>query len=155
MQLADDEAQVLATVGVKELGALGYEYASRKSFGVAVLPVPLTLDQATAQMRVHEQNVTVGLLERKKLRDADIEEAEKLVESSKNSDDSESEEEDVDKKDPNQTKWVRTTTQEHLFQKRTIFNITATIFCNYRTHRTTWTDVLFLWTRHKSNGSKL
>ena len=120
MQLADDEAQVLATVGVKELGALGYEYASRKSFGVAVLPVPLTLDQATAQMRVHEQNVTVGLLEREKLRDADIEEAEKVVESSKtdddSSDDSDSEEEDVDKTDPNQTKWVRTTTQEHLFK---------------------------------------
>ena len=119
--LADDEAQVLAAVGVKELGALGYEYASRKSFGVAVLPVPLNMDQATAQMRVHEQNVTVGLLERDKLRDADIGEAEKVIESSKtddddSSDDSDSEEEDVDKTDPNQTKWVRTTTQEHLFK---------------------------------------
>ena len=79
------------------------------------------MDQATAQMRVHEQNVTVGLLERDKLRDADIGEAEKVIESSKtddddSSDDSDSEEEDVDKTDPNQTKWVRTTTQEHLFK---------------------------------------
>ena len=44
-----------------------------------------------------------------------------MIESSKtddddSSDDSDSEEEDVDKTDPNQTKWVRTTTQEHLFK---------------------------------------
>lgn len=66
MQLAYDEVQVLAAVGVKKLGAMGYEYASIKSFRVALLPVLLTIDQATAQIAVHGHNVIVGLLERKK-----------------------------------------------------------------------------------------
>ena len=94
-----------------QLGGLGYEYASRTRFGASTLPVPQNLTEAKQQMKLHEDDVKISLLEREHAREVDIMEAEKVasqpVDDEIKSIDTD-EEVEVDNKDPNKTKWVST-----------------------------------------------
>ena len=102
---------MLATFDTTQLGGLGYEYASRTRFGASTLPVPENLTEAKQQMKLHEDEVKISLLEREHAREVDIMEAEKVasqpVDDETKSIDTD-EEVEVDNKDPNKTKWVST-----------------------------------------------
>ena len=102
---------MLATFDTTQLGGLGYEYASRTRFGASTLPVPQNLTEAKQQMKLHEDDVKLSLLEREHAREVDIMEAEKVasqpVDDETKSIDTD-EEVEVDNKDPNKTKWVST-----------------------------------------------
>ena len=102
---------MLATFDTTQLGGLGYEYACRTRFGASTLPVPQNLTEAKQQMKLHEDDVKISLLEREHAREVDIMEAEKVasqpVDDETKSIDTD-EEVEVDNKDPNKTKWVST-----------------------------------------------
>ena len=108
----EDEQQVAATFNTYELGQLGYEYASRMAFGAAALTIPKTFAEAKAQMRQHELDANLSLLERQRLREQDIFEAERAVfgegntSGDANASVQDEEEEKVDKKDKKKTQWV-------------------------------------------------
>ena len=94
-----------------QLGALGYEYASRTRFGPSVLPVPENMSAAKQQIKHHERELQISLLEQKQARKNDIADAEEIA-SKPTQDDShlqlttDDEEHEVDRKDLNKTKWV-------------------------------------------------
>ena len=96
-----------------QLGALGYEYASRTRFGPSVLPVPENMSAAKQQIKHHERELQISLLERKQARENDIADAEEIA-SKPTQDDSylqlttDDEEHKVDREDVNKTKWVST-----------------------------------------------
>ena len=108
----EDEQQVAATFNTYELGQLGYEYASRMAFGAAALPIPKTFAEAKPQMRQHELDANLSLLERQRLREQDIFEAGRAVfgegntSGDANASVQDEEEEKVDKKDKKKTQWV-------------------------------------------------
>ena len=90
------------------LGQLGYEYASRTNFGPAIWPAPKTFAEATGQLRRHEQELTLSLAERNRLREEDILDAGRITfVGVPSGNEVMEEEEDVNKSDKNQTKWVR------------------------------------------------
>ena len=73
--------------------------------------MPQNLTEAKQQMKLHEDDVKISLLEREHAREVDIMEAEKVasqpVDDETKSIDTD-EEVEVDNKDPNKTKWVST-----------------------------------------------
>ena len=96
-----------------QLGALGYEYASRTRFGPPALPVPENMSAAKQQMKSHERELQMSLLERQHAREKDIADAEEIA-SKPTHDDShqqlttDNEEHEVDREDVNKTTWVST-----------------------------------------------
>ena len=96
-----------------QLNALGYKYASKTRFGPSVLPVPENMSAAKQQIKHHERELQISLLERKQAREKDIADAEEIL-SKPTHDDShqqlttDNEEHEVDREDVNKTKWVST-----------------------------------------------
>lgn len=106
-QVAEDEQRILQEFSTEALGQLGYEYASRTAFGEPALPVPNSFEEATAQMRKHEHEVLLSYMERQALKKKDIEAAANPEAEGGEGDKQSEEEENVEKEDRNQTKWVR------------------------------------------------
>ena len=70
--------KVLAKYLLQDLALLDSDYASRGAFGEMVLPEPKTFEEASAQMKRHEEDVEIGLKLRDIERKSDIEEAQKI-----------------------------------------------------------------------------
>ena len=139
------------------LGQLGYEYASRTNFGPAIWPAPKTFAEATAQLRRYEQELTLSLAERNRLREEDIFEAARITFGGlPSANEKMEEEEDVNNSDKNQTKWVRTVIERTIYlflmQDNTCLHYLFFVKTT-RTLRTVSIKTKFNWIRLKKTAS--